>query len=173
MKQPKYIPELIDKEGFAKFYDRLAKTKDISEREYNGKWIIRKLCTVYDLPSCKLHIFNEVYITRKTLFGLIKREHLAEYDTKTSEISIWTIDSLTRQIIVPEEFFESLIHEFMHHYDWHKLGTLKHDKSFESRLAHLKSMIREKSKVNGFFQGKTCEAVRTGQKRKNYEVKKS
>jgi hypothetical protein len=102
MKQPKYIPELIDKEGFAKFYDRLAKTTDISE-----------------------------------------------------------------------EFFESLIHEFIHHYDWHIFGTQKHDKSFESRLAHLKSMIREKSKVDGFFNGKTCEAVRTGQKRKYYESKKS
>jgi len=142
------LPEGIFRNEMKKFYDRIKNNPKFSEREYNAKWIIRKLCTAYDLPECDVHIYDEEYIKVSKLFGILSETHMAEYDSETHEIRIWNKDRDTHQDLNPDNFFESIVHEFVHHFDLYYFGTLKHDKSFYNRMHYLMHTIKNGNTKN-------------------------
>ena len=103
-------------------------------RTKNGQVLLDYLCDKYQIPRCKLWVFNSSY---DPMLGNTK---MAYYCKK--EITMYN----NKHYRVPCEirtFINTLLHEFMHHYDWFylKLPDTVHCKGFESRIRDLRKKL--------------------------------
>ena len=110
----------------------------VEARKKAGQGLLDYLCDKYSIPRCSLWVFDMTYDPQ---FG---RPLMGQYSYK-KEITMWN----NKHYRVPCEiktFINTLLHEFMHHYDIYylRLPDTVHCKGFESRIRDLRGKIEEK-----------------------------
>ena len=105
----------------------------VEARREASQRLIDYLCDKYEIPHCKIWVYDMTY---DPIFGFTK---MGLYEGK--DITLWN----NKHYRVPCEiktFINTLLHEFMHHYDccYLKIHTV-HCKGFESRIRDLRKKL--------------------------------
>ncbi len=106
----------------------------VEPRRKASQVLIDYLCDKYGIPRCKIFIYGLSY---DIAVGGTK---MGQYCNKN--IDLWN----DRHLKVPcdiRTFINTLLHEFMHHYDYYylKLQDSVHCKGFEARIRDLRQKI--------------------------------
>lgn len=109
------------------------------QREFYADAIINELCENFRLPPCEIYINNRnQWSSRKN--GRLRSKTLGYY--RQGKITIFNKTAVREKIVTPKTFFNTLLHEFMHHYDLHKLKIQSlHTAGFYTRINSLKEKL--------------------------------
>lgn len=102
--------------------------------------LITYLCEKFKIPNIKrLVVMNKP--RKRNGHGTIH----GYYVIQKQEIWIYNLTASTNKIISIKCFYDTLLHEFMHHYDYTKLhlGVSLHTSGFYMRISDLKKKITE------------------------------
>jgi hypothetical protein len=108
----------------------------VEPRKKAAQELLNYLCDKYGIPRCPIFVFNTTYDPKFgfTCMGL--------YQGVKEGITLWN----NRHYKVPcdiRTFINTLLHEFMHHYDYYylRLPDSVHCKGFESRIRDLRRKL--------------------------------
>ena len=106
-----------------------------TERYKSAQVLLNYLCDKYDLPKCRLVVHN----SGQPLFRSGNGKTLGKYWTGIHKIEIWNLTGKQKKVVSIKVFLDTLLHEFMHHYDMEylKLGASIHSAGFYKRISDL------------------------------------
>lgn len=109
----------------------------VKPRKKASQNLLDYLCDKYGIPRCTMYILNTSY---DPIFGFT---NMGLYEGGKKEITLWN----NRHYKVPcdiRTFINTLLHEFMHHYDYYylRLPDSVHCKGFESRIRDIRSKLQ-------------------------------
>ena len=129
-------------------------TQSYFQRQILGEKLLKNLSNEAKIPHVRLKISDTKQWSKKrngkTVFKLY-----GYYRPKSSYIYIQNLTSVFGKTIAPKTFLNTLIHEWLHHYDTQKLKLYSiHTKGFYARLASLKNLLGLKTvtRSNVFFK---------------------
>ena len=109
----------------------------VEPRREASQELINSLCDKYRIPRCPVYVHNTTYDPKFgfTCMGL--------YEGANKGITLWN----NRHYQVPcniKTFINTLLHEFMHHYDYYylRLPDSVHCKGFEARIRDLRKKLQ-------------------------------
>jgi hypothetical protein len=119
-------------------YQRLLHSgSKVGPRRDASQELIYYLCDKYHIPRCPVYVLNTTYDPK---FGFT---YMGLYEGVKKGITLWN----NRHYQVPcdiRTFINTLLHEFMHHYDCYylRLPDSVHCKGFESRIRDLRKKLQ-------------------------------
>ena len=123
-------------------HDFLASDTSIKDREKNAKKLIDYLCDKFKIPHCYVIISNkrQNHVTRN---GKLIKKVYGRYMINLNTIEIFNLTAMTRKPVAIKTMYDTLLHEFMHHYDMAKLKFAEspHTKGFYARISDLKEKL--------------------------------
>lgn len=102
-------------------FQKILLTTSDREREFYADGIINDLCQSFEIPLCNVKIQNRNQAHGKDKKGRLRVKTLGYYLPKLNTIVIYNRTAIQMKVVAGKTFFRCLIHEFMHHYDYHKL----------------------------------------------------
>lgn len=111
-------------------------------RQFDGQRLIDYLCDKYKIKRAKLLVTDKPRLLKNR--GNKEIQTYGRYYPSEYKIIIWNTTAKTNKTISPKSFFDTLIHEFCHHYDFEflKLNDSLHTKGFYMRINDLKNKLR-------------------------------
>lgn len=107
-----------------------------NKRYYCAQALLDYLCDKYKINRILLKIEGQrIKVRRGEIHG--------SYNRAVETITIYNLTAVRRQVISINQFFDTLMHEFMHHYDFNvlKLKESIHNKYFYERINDLKAKL--------------------------------
>lgn len=124
---------------FASKYSQslLNTTENVSDRQKHSQRLMDYLCNKFGIDSIK------VYVTSKKRPQIDNRQRYGYYRVNTHEIVIYNTTAKTLKPIAIKTFYETLLHEFIHHYDFQvlKLRESLHTSGFYQRIKDLENKL--------------------------------
>lgn len=107
-------------------------------RLHDGKMLLDYLCEKFKIPYIKKLVVLDKP-RKKVRNGILH----GYYVSLKNEIYIYNITSVTHKQIAIKQFYETLLHEFMHHYDITKLKLKEtnHTSGFYKRISDLQKKL--------------------------------
>ncbi len=119
----------------------LLKTYSESERQKIGEQLLDELCDLAQIDIVNLKISSNKQRHKKQNGKIVMREY-GFYRPKEKLIFITNRTAARGQILAPKTFVDTLLHEWMHHFDFLKLKINSiHSRGFYSRLKDLKTKL--------------------------------
>ena len=119
-------------------HDFLSSDTTIKDREKNAQKLIDYLCDKFKIPHCSVIISNkrQNHVTRN---GKLIKKVYGRYMINLNTIEIFNLTAVKKQPVAIKTMYDTLLHEFMHHYDMTKLKFAEspHTKGFYLRIADL------------------------------------
>lgn len=110
----------------------------IATRQKIGQNLLNYLCDKYKIVRVKLNVTERPRLQRGNaqIYG--------RYGRNTKSIIIYNTTPKTHKEVSGKSFFDTLIHEFMHHYEYEvlKLDNSLHTKGFYMRITDLKTKLK-------------------------------
>lgn len=119
------------------YYNNLLKAKTIKERLYYSNELINYLCCKYKIvaPQIKIIDNNQPHNNRGHKCG--------DYNVNRYVIRIWNKTAKLGKEVSIKQFINTLLHEFMHHYDNKVLHIDSiHSKGFYLRISDLEKKLQ-------------------------------
>ena len=106
-------------------------------REAPSKELLDRMAAELSVPRVNLHFLNSPQKHKRSGGRLTYKEY-AHYELD-SGITIYNVTAIRRQYLAPRSYLDTLVHEFLHHLDYHLLGLQHtfHTRGFYSRLSDL------------------------------------
>ena len=120
---------------------------DKGDREENAQALIDYLCDKFKVPHVRVNIADKPRSQKgnRTIHGFIRVSQNAfnPKDVKSQYINIYNLTAKTHKVVAIKTFANTLIHEFMHHYDYHflKLTNSLHTAGFYTRISDLEKKL--------------------------------
>lgn len=122
--------------------DFLAAKELCSDREKRAQKLVNYLCDKFGIPSCNVIVSNkrQNHVTRN---GKLIKKVYGRYMINLNTIEIFNLTAMTRKPVAIKTMYDTLLHEFMHHYDYTKLKLTDspHTKGFYLRISDLKQKL--------------------------------
>ena len=122
--------------------DFLAAKELCSDREKRAQKLVNYLCDKFKIPHCYVIISNKCqnHVTRN---GKLIKKVYGRYMINLNTIEIFNLTAMTRKPVAIKTMYDTLLHEFMHHYDYTKLKLSEslHTKGFAMRISDLKNKL--------------------------------
>ncbi|MEK7653579.1 MAG: hypothetical protein AAB358_03805 [Patescibacteria group bacterium] len=116
----------------------------VSARQQLGEALLDELCDAAKIDIIKLKISDANQYHRKR-DGKVVIKKYGVYHPKTKFISIANRTAVRGQTLAAKTFTDTLLHEWLHHYDTYKLKLRSiHSKGFYLRLNDLKEKLKIK-----------------------------
>lgn len=113
---------------------------DNGDREVNSQNLLDYLCDTFKLPRVKVIIADQ----SRRISGRCETRGFIRFSgtLKSKYIKIYNFTAKQHKIVAIKTFAQTLLHEFMHHYDVHylKIDTL-HTAGFYTRISDLKAKL--------------------------------
>lgn len=129
----------------------LKSTDSATDRQCNAQNLLTYLCNRFKIPVCTVEIMNkrQSHSTRNghlvgKKYGSYKvTMHADGTKSGSNRIQIYNLTAVTGKPIAIKTMFDTLLHEFIHHYDLQKLCLTDspHTKGFYMRLSDLKKKL--------------------------------
>lgn len=123
-------------------HDFLLSDTTIKDREKNAQRLVNYLCDKFKIPHCYVIISNkrQNHVTRN---GKLVKKVYGRYMINLSTIEIFNLTAMTKKPVAINTMYDTLLHEFMHHYDFTKLKLTDspHTKGFYLRISDLKQKL--------------------------------
>lgn len=115
----------------------LSSGETIAERNKVSQILLDYLCDKFKIEKVKLSVLNKPQ--RKKGNG----KTLGFYTVGMNHITIFNLTSTTHKTVSIKTFYDTLLHEFVHHYDYKvlKLDKSLHTKGFYMRISDLKKKL--------------------------------
>lgn len=112
---------------------RLLTSMNASDRQALGQGLLHEISRVLSIPSPQLCV-NDERQNHSLKDGKLMRKTYGMY--KEGKIIINNKTAIREAVVAPKTFLDTLIHEFMHHYDYKvlKLQSSLHTAGFYYRL---------------------------------------
>ena len=112
------------------------KRQDFSER------LLDELCDSAGIGIVEFKLIDENQIHKKQA-GKIVMKRYGSYRVSSKLITIHHLTAARGQILAPKSYLDTLLHEWLHHYDFQKLKLNSiHSRGFYLRLNDLKDKLR-------------------------------
>lgn len=122
--------------------NQLLKSADHKSRQKLGEQLLDELCDGAKIDIVKLEIANTKQYHRKSA-GRVALKRYGYYRPASKNIHIHNLTAVRGQILAPKTFLDTLLHEWMHHYDTYKLRLRSiHSKGFYQRVNDLKEKLK-------------------------------
>ncbi|OGY47600.1 MAG: hypothetical protein A2840_00220 [Candidatus Buchananbacteria bacterium RIFCSPHIGHO2_01_FULL_47_11b] len=116
----------------------LLNSSDVEERQKLGEQLVDELCDAAQIQIVNLKI-SDTRQYHKRSRGRVVFKQYGYYRPKSSYIYIQNRTPARGQILAPKTFVDTLLHEWLHHYDTHRLQLNSiHTTGFYQRLKDLK-----------------------------------
>lgn len=108
----------------------------------NTQKLVDYLCDKFKIPHCQVIISNkrQPHSTRNRKLSVKK---YGRYMPNISSIEIFNMTSITKKPVAINTMYDTLLHEFIHHYDMTKLklSSSPHTKGFYMRISDIKTKL--------------------------------
>lgn len=123
-------------------HDFLSSDTSIKDREKNAQKLVNYLCDKFGIPSCNVIVSNKPQL-HNTRNGKLTTKVYGRYLVNINTIEIFNLTAMTRKPVAIKTMYDTLLHEFMHHYDMTKLNFTEspHTKGFYMRISDLKEKL--------------------------------
>ena len=133
--------ETVDYQRFSKTeFSNLMKASDsATDRQRKAQTLINYLCDKYGIERANVVIYDKPQNT----FAQGRGKVFGDYTPNYKRIRIWNLTAKTHKVVAIKTFADTLIHEFIHHYDYKylKMGDSIHTKGFYMRISDLKNKL--------------------------------
>jgi hypothetical protein len=108
--------------------------ESVAERQKTANELVRYLCGKFNIPYTSVYAANKPY-----------RKCLGLYNVNTRQIVVYNLTAKQHKVVSIKGFADTLLHEFMHHYDHTKLGLIesRHTTGFYKRISDLKEKVKK------------------------------
>ncbi|MCF6157031.1 MAG: hypothetical protein E3K32_00340 [wastewater metagenome] len=132
IKDTKFIPNKIA----TNYTKRLLDSKDAAERQILGQKLLNEISQSLAISTPRLTVHDKRQ-NHSLKNGKLMRKTYGTY--KTGNITINNKTAVRQTVVASKTFLDTLIHEFMHHYDYEilKLSTSLHTAGFYYRLGDM------------------------------------
>ena len=123
-------------------YESLLKaTESAVERKRLAQKLVDYLCDKYNIS----HVVVQILDTPQKTFAQGRGKVMGDYTHSNLYkcIRIWNKTAKTHKVVSIKGFADTLLHEFIHHYDYEylKMGDSLHTKGFYMRISDLKNKL--------------------------------
>ena len=124
-------------------YNALLQDGNASKRQRNAQALVNYLCDKFKIAPTSVLVCNRPQPHSTNDNGAIRSKTLGNYTLQTAVIRIYNLTAAKRQEVSIKVFADTLLHEFMHHYDMQylKLGATIHTAGFYKRISDLKNKL--------------------------------
>lgn len=125
--------------------------EDAASRGRLGQMLLDTLCDEAGMPRCELVVADRAQVhahdgrrVQSRTYGYYRCWFDDRGRVGRSRIRIYHRTAVRQQVIAPKVFVNTLLHEWVHHYDFTLLGLSRslHTSGFFSRLRHLASELQ-------------------------------
>lgn len=115
----------------------------VKRRQRKGQELLDYLCETFDIPKVTFMVVDEPQRHTLNKQGRLQRKVLGLYYYNSRRIKIWNKTAMQKKIVSIRVFSETVLHEFIHHYDVCYLGlrTSYHTEGFYNRLEDIKTKL--------------------------------
>jgi len=112
------------------------------ERQKLGEQLLDELCDASAIDIVNLKISDTQQYHKKRAGRVVFKQY-GYYRPKSNYIYIQNKTAVRGQILAAKTFLDTLLHEWLHHYDFHRLRLNSiHTAGFYSRLQNLKTKLK-------------------------------
>lgn len=123
---------------------KILTSSEANDRQELGEALLDELSDGAGIDVIKLEVADKNQIHRRA-GGKIVMKRYGSYRPSTKVINICNRTAARGQILAPKTFLDTLLHEWIHHYDTYKLKLRSiHSKGFYMRLNDLKEKLEVK-----------------------------
>jgi len=123
---------------------KILESSECNRRQKLSEELLDELCDGSRIDIVKLCISNTKQYHKKSK-GRVAMKRYGYYKTAEKYIYIQNLTAVRGQILAPKTFLDTLLHEWMHHYDTYKLKIRSiHSKGFYERINDLKGKLKLK-----------------------------
>ena len=120
---------------------QLLESETTEERQQLSQELLFELDQLAELPICKVKISDARQRHKRSGGRVVYREY-GHYKPDRKYIYITNHTAVREKPLAPKTFLDTLLHEWVHHYDTYKLKLNSiHTKGFYARLAHVKKKL--------------------------------
>lgn len=121
-------------------YDRLLED---GNRQKDAQALADYLCKKFHLPRVRVFVSNRKQEHSVDGNGRLKSRTYGYYRPSVHSITIYNLTAVKGQVISIKQFANTLLHEFMHHYDmtYLKLDATPHTEGFFKRISDLQEKL--------------------------------
>lgn len=120
---------------------KILASSEANDRQELGEALLDELSDAAGIDVIELEVADKNQIHRRS-GGKIVMKRYGSYRPSTKVINISNRTAARGQILAPKTFLDTLLHEWLHHYDTYKLKLRSiHSKGFYLRLNDLKEKL--------------------------------
>ncbi len=121
---------------------RLVASERAAEREALGQRLLNAVCQDLRLPLVRLRVL-ESHQPHRMRDGVLAYKEYGAYYLEDHAISIANLTAVRGKVVASKTFFDTLIHEFMHHLDRKllKIPSTPHSPGFYQRIEEMKRKL--------------------------------
>ncbi|MBU4421837.1 hypothetical protein KKB41_02670, partial [Patescibacteria group bacterium] len=113
------------------------------DRQKFGEALLDELSDLAKIDIVELKISNAKQYHKRSQNKIVSKQY-GYYKPNANYIFIYNRTAVQGKNLAPKTFLDTLLHEWLHHYDFKKLKLNSiHTKGFYERLNHLKKMLLE------------------------------
>lgn len=114
-------------------------------RQAKAQALADYLCEKFGIAKAKVQVANRPQPHTTSQRGTIKCKTLGTYAVGKDTITVYNLTAAKRQEVSIKVFADTLLHEFMHHYDieYLRLGGTLHTAGFYKRITDLKKKLEK------------------------------
>ena len=113
-------------------------------RQKDAQDLINYLCSKFRIPLIPVIVSNKPQPHSTDYNGKLRKKTLGTYTYGiNTKITIYNVTAIKKQEVSIKTFAETLLHEFIHHYDmsYLKLGSSPHTSGFYKRISDLEKKL--------------------------------
>ena len=115
--------------------------KDLDQRQTLGQSLLDELCDAAQIDICNVKVSDTQQYHRRA-GGRVVFKQYGYYRPRSRYIYIQNRTAVRGQVLAAKTFLDTLLHEWLHHYDTLKLGLNSiHTSGFYQRLKDLKAKL--------------------------------
>ena len=121
-------------------YQKLLKD---GNRQKDAQALMDYLCEKFHLPRVIVSVVSRPQPHSTNMNGNLKSKTFGYYKPTAMTITIFNKTAIRKEEVSIKQFAETLLHEFMHHYDMQylKLGATPHTAGFYKRISDLTAKL--------------------------------
>lgn len=115
----------------------------IKERQKAAQTLLNYLCEKFKIVPCIVEVKNRAQL-HSTRNGKLRSKTYGRYYPSYQYIEIFNLTAMKKQPVAIATMYDTLLHEFMHHYDIEKLDLSEslHTAGFYKRISDLKDKLQ-------------------------------
>lgn len=122
--------------------EKILASSEAAERQELSEALLDELCDAAGIDVAEIIIDDQNQIHRRRGSRIVMKKYGC-YRPATRTINISNRTAARGQILAPKSFMDTLLHEWVHHYDSHKLKINSiHSAGFYGRLNDLKAKLK-------------------------------